>query len=180
MNSFFALFYSLSFFIILFLLTLYLIKQIFNTQLLEKNIKSLQNKIKLDEVCYEDFYRLGQFYLQKKFYNKAILTFRKALKIWNINDKIGIASLSNTIGFTYFKLKKYRFAIYYYKIALKIIPDYILALKNLAYLYESTGLLSEAKDQYDTSLLLDPKNEFFINRLKLIERQLIFQTSQEE
>lgn len=177
MNTFFALFYSIAFFLILFLLALYLIKQIFNTQSLEKKIKLLQNKIKREQGSYEDLYRLGQFYLQKKFYNKAILTLREALKIWNINDKIGIASLSNTIGFTYFKLKKYTFAIYYYKIALKIIPDYLLAIKNLAYVYESIGLLNEAKEEYKKSLSLDPRNEFFTSRSKIVDRQLKFRTS---
>lgn len=91
-----------------------------------------------------------------------------------MDDKIGIASLSNTIGFTYFKLKEYPFAIYYYKIALKIIPDYLLAIKNLAYAYESIGLLNEAKEQYKNSLSLDPKNDFFNSRSKIVDRQLEF------
>lgn len=168
----YALLYSIILFFILIFITLYLVRQIVNTQVIEKKIKKLQKKKKP-----EDLYMLGQLYLQKKLFNRAIIVFREALKTWNSNDKIGIASLMNMIGFTYFKLKKYRFAIYFYKVAIQIAPDYLIALKNLAFVYESINLFQEASNHYRTCLLLEPDNKFFSSRIKMLDRQLFLKST---
>ena len=173
MNSIFAITYSLILFTILLILSIYILRQITNTKKIEQIISQLQNTTKNGSPSYNDFYRLGQLYLGKKLFNKAILLFRQALKLWDINDKIGIGSLSNTIGFTYVKLKKYDFAIYYYKIALQILPDYILAWKNLGYVYELVGLKNEAYQCYKKILFFEPQNPYINSKLKLLERALI-------
>ena len=180
MNSIFATIYSIILFIILLILSLYIIRQIINTQKGERAIISLQNDTKKDSVSYSELYKLGQLYLQRKLFNKAILIFRQALKLWDINDKIGIGSLSNTIGFTYFKLKKYKFAIYYYKVALNILPDYTLAWKNLAYVYELINLKKEAYICYQKILLFDPQNSYIDSKIKLLKRSLSFSSSNDE
>ena len=86
----------------------------------------------------------------KKIYDKAINLFRKALKYWDENDKIGLGSLYNTLGFTYFKLKQYEEAIYYYSQAIKLLPDYTLALTNLGLVYENKQMYKEAYNTYFT------------------------------
>nr|QWK43626.1 hypothetical protein [Desmarestia aculeata] len=174
MNSFFPLIYSITLFFILFIISFYLIKQIVNTQKVEKKIIDLQDSIKTDKASYEIFYKLGQLYLKKKLFYKAILLFRRALKTWNTNDKIALGSLYNTIGFTYFELKQYDLAIYYYKIAIKIIPDYTLALTNLAYAYEKMNLYSEAYDCYKTTLVWNPKNELASSRILTVKRKVAY------
>ena len=136
MNSIFPLFYSIALFFFLSLISYYILKQIINTQKLEKKIFSLQELVKKDTPSYEDCYQLGQLYLRKKLFLKAIVIFRKALKLWDPNDKIGLGNLYNAIGFTFFNLEEYNYAIYYYQIALKIIPDHTLALVNLGYCFE--------------------------------------------
>lgn len=172
MNSFFPLIYSIILFFILFLISFYLVKQISNTQKVEKKIIDLQENIKTNKASYEAFYKLGQLYLKKKLFYKAILLFRRALKSWNTNDKIGLGSLYNTIGFTYFELKQYELAIYYYKIAIKIIPDYTLALTNLAYTYEKMNLYTKAYDCYETTLTWNPKNQLASSRILGVKRKL--------
>ena len=172
MNSSYALFYSILLFLILILISFYIFQKIINIQLVERKIKSLQQKDKNADLDSENLYKLGQLFLQKKLFNKALLLFHRALLIWDLNDKIGLASLINTIGVTYFQLKKYKFAIYYYEVAIKIIPDYILILKNLAFIYESTKIFPKAKKCYTDCLLLEPNNKFFIERITLINRQL--------
>nr|QWK41779.1 hypothetical protein [Protohalopteris sp.] len=148
MNSLFPLLYSIVLFLILLIISSYVIQQVNNTQKAEKKIMVLQKNIQSNRFSYQDNYKLGQLYLKKKLFSKAILLFREALKTWDFNDKIGLGSLYNTIGFTYFKLKQYDFAIYYYQIAIKILPDYALALKNLAYTYEKVSLYNEAFNFY--------------------------------
>jgi len=172
MNSFFPLIYSITLFFILFLISFYLVKQISNTQNVEKKIINLQDNIKTNKASYESFYKLGQLYLKKKLFYKAILLFRRALKTWNTNDKIGLGSLYNTIGFTYFELKQYDLAIYYYKIAIKIIPDYTLALTNLAYTYEKMNLYVKAYDCYKTTLVWNPQNQLASSRILGVKRKL--------
>lgn len=172
MNSFYAIFYSTLFFFILFFLSIYIIKQIINNQLIEKKIKFLENKKQTNDNA-EDSYRLGQLYLQKKLFNRCLILLDQALQSWDLNDRIGLASLINTIGFVYFKLNKYDLSIYYYRIAIKILPDFVIAIKNLAFAYESKKLFNEALNYYNICLSFQPNNSFFINKLKYIKRQLL-------
>nr|YP_011005672.1 hypothetical protein V2479_pgp020 [Cutleria multifida]WAM62676.1 hypothetical protein [Cutleria multifida] len=176
MNSLFPLIYSVALFFFLSCISFFLIKQIRNTQKLEKKIFELQEIIKKNDTSYESYYKLGQLYLKKKLFSKSILLFRKTLKIWNKNDKIGLGSLYNTIGFTYFTLKEYNLAIYYYKIAIKILPDYTLALINLGYASEKCNLIMDSYNYYKKALVFDPNNILASKRLlivkKLINRRL--------
>ncbi|CAL8412580.1 unnamed protein product [Dictyota dichotoma] len=172
MNLSYAFFYSVLLFFILLLISFYIFQKIINIQLIEIKIKKLQQKDKNVDLNCEDLYKLGQLFLQKRLFNKALLLFHQALLLWDLNDKIGLASLINTIGVTYFQLKKYKNSIYYYKIAIKIIPDYILILKNLAFVYESTKKFSKAKKYYNDCLIIQPNSKFFIDRLNFINRQL--------
>ena len=104
-------------------------------------------------------FKLGQLYLRKKIYNKAIEEFRACFKTWDKNDKLGIASLFNTLGFTYYQLKEYDIAVYYYKIALTVTPDYVTSLTNLAYLYQSQNQTSELQSVYSKLILFEPDSK---------------------
>nr|YP_011006655.1 hypothetical protein V2488_pgp021 [Halosiphon tomentosus]WAM63800.1 hypothetical protein [Halosiphon tomentosus] len=172
MNSLFPLIYSTALFSFLSLISYFLIKQISNTQKLEKKIFELQEIIKKNDSYYEASYKLGQLYLKKKLFSKAILLFRKTLKTWDTNDKIGLGSLYNTIGFTYFTLEEYNLAIYYYEIAVEILPDYTLALTNLGYAYEKANLVLESYNSYKKALFYDPKNNLASERM-LITKKLL-------
>nr|YP_011005315.1 hypothetical protein V2475_pgp101 [Chorda asiatica]QWK43059.1 hypothetical protein [Chorda asiatica]WAM62178.1 hypothetical protein [Chorda asiatica] len=171
MNSLFPLIYSTVLFIFLFIISFFILKQISNTQKIEKKIVKLQENVKANNTSYEAFYKLGQLYLKKKLFYKAILLFRQALKIWNPDDKIGLGSLYNTIGFTFFTLKQYSLAKYYYSIAIEILPDYTLALTNLAYTYEKLNLLGEAYNCYKSTLLWDPENKIASSRILVVEKK---------
>ena len=169
MNSLFPLIYSVTLFLFLCLISYFLIKQIIDIQKLERKIFDLQENIKNDNTSYETYYKLGQLYLKKKLFSKAILLFRKTLKLINKNDTIGLGSLYNTLGFTYFTLKKYSLAIYYYEIAVQILPDYTLSLINLAYAYEKQNLISKAYDCYRIASVYDPENKLILRRIRIVE-----------
>ena len=70
MNSLFPLVYSIALFVFLFIISFYILKQITNTQKLEKKIFRLQESVKKDNVSYETFYKLGQLYLKKNYFIK--------------------------------------------------------------------------------------------------------------
>ena len=95
--------------------------------------------------------------------------FRNSLKYWDFNDKLGLGSLYNTLGFTYFKLKQYEDAAYYYCQAIRLLPDYTLALTNLGLVYESQEKYKEAYEIYNQVLVFDCKNETASSRLPLVE-----------
>ncbi|CAN0359623.1 unnamed protein product [Pylaiella littoralis] len=172
MNSIFPLFYSIALFFFLSMISYYILKQIINTQKLEKKIFDLQELIKTDAPCYEDCYQLGQLYLRKKLFLKAIVVFRKALKLWDPNDKIGLGNLYNAIGFTFFNLEEYDFAIYYYQIVLKIIPDHTLALINLGYSFEKINSIIKGYHCYKTALFWDPPNKLASTRFLTVEKKI--------
>lgn len=172
MNSIFPLFYSIALFFFLFFISFYILKQIINTQKLEKKIFYLQELVKKDDLYHEDCYQLGQLYLRKKLFLKAIVVFRKALKLWDPNDIIGLGNLYNAIGFTFFNLEEYDYAIYYYKIAVQIIPDHTLALINLGYAFEKINSFVTGYNCYRAALFWDTSNDLASTRFSSIEKKL--------
>lgn len=169
MISIFPLLYSSILFIGLAIICFYLVGLLKMTQKVEKRISILENRLQNDEQSSDDFYKLGQIYLRKKIYDKAINLFRQALKNWDENDKIGLGSLYNTLGFTYFKLKEYEQAIYYYTQAIKLLPDYTLALTNLGLVYENKQLYREAYQTYLKALVYENQNKIAKTRLPIMK-----------
>ena len=169
MNSIFPLVYSSILFISLIIICSYLIGQLKMTQKVEKRLSILEKRLQNDNNSSDNNYKLGQIYLSKKIYDKAISLFRKALKYWDQNDKIGLGSLYNTLGFTYFKLKQYEQSIYYYTQAIKLLPDYTLALTNLGLVYENKQMYKEAYNTYFSVLTYENKNKIANSRLPVVK-----------
>ena len=176
MKAIFPIIYSLLLFVSLSLITVYLFGQIRLTRKAEKKLLALEQKIYKKNNTYEDLYKLGQIYLGKKNYNKAITLFRESLKEWNLNDKIGLASIYNTLGFTYFKLEQYDYAIYYYNRAIEIIPDYILALTNLGFCYEERKNYEQALSTYNQILNFDQNNRKVNEKLLTLQSKIRLRT----
>lgn len=166
------LFYSLTLFLLLIFLGYFLFKQIYLTQKFEQILKTLKNRTTLNENSYEDCYKLGQLYLRKKNYTNAIIFFQRCLKCWDLNDIIGLSSLYNTIGFMYFNLKDYDYAIYYYKKALYLLPDYRVTLINLAVTYENLQMFKKAYYLYLKVLDYYPNNKIANSAILTLEKKL--------
>ena len=67
------------------------------------------------------------------------------------------------------------FAIYYYKKAISTIPNYTIALNNLAYAYEKKKMISQAIEVY--KLVLQYNKENTIATEKLISLSKRYKTS---
>ena len=119
----------------------------------------LKSSVDYGNASYEDFFLLGQIFLQKKDYNECIKNFISSLSNWDPNDKLGIACCLNTLGVTYFKIGEYEYAYYYYSEALKIFPNYLKALDNLALLYEMRREDEQACLLYQKLWHLDKTNQ---------------------
>lgn len=157
---------------ILTFITVFLFKQIFQKRKIEKALSELQVKVKSNDANGEDHYLLGTIYLSKKLFDQAILQFRYALKLWDKEDKEGIANLYNTVGFTYSESNQYDLAIYYYNEAIKNLSNYTIALNNLGYAYEKKGELVDALKMYKAVINYDKKNEVALNRLQILKRRI--------
>ena len=169
MQSIFPLLYSFILFLSFIIIFLYLLGQLRMRQKVEKRIIILEDKLQTDQRFSNNFYRLGQIYLRKNFYEKAINLFRQSLDDWDINDKIGLGSLYNTLGFTYFKLKQYEYAKYYYLQAIKLLPDYTLALTNLGLIYETNKMYLEAYNTYSRVLYYEYNNKIALSRILVVK-----------
>jgi tetratricopeptide (TPR) repeat protein len=153
-------------------LAFFLIQEILKKRKLETNLYDLQKKVRENKATGIDHYLLGTLYLSKKLFDQAIIQFRYALKIWNTNDKTGLANLYNTIGFTYFESDQYDLAIYYYKEAIKNLDNYTTAWNNLGYAYEKRKMLLEALESYKVVLSYDNDNEIASGRFQILERKV--------
>jgi len=139
---------------ILIISSIFLITQIILKQKLEKTLVKLQST-----KYFKNNFKLGQIYLRKNIYNKAIDEFRLSFQNWEKEDRLGLASLFNTLGFTYYKLKEYEIATYYYKIAIQLTPDYLTCLINLAYIYQIQNRLTKLQNILNQIYKYDPNNK---------------------
>jgi|TARA_B110000261_G_scaffold164346_1_gene213476 tetratricopeptide (TPR) repeat protein len=156
---------------VLLLLVIFLFRQIFQKKQVEDALSELQRKVRSKNATSEDYYLLGTIYLSKKLFDQAIIQFRYALKLWDKNDREGIANLYNTVGFTYSESNQYDLAIYYYSEAIKNLSNYTTALNNLGYAYEKQGNFGEAIKTYKAVISYNEDNEVATNRLQLLKRR---------
>jgi tetratricopeptide (TPR) repeat protein len=147
-------------------------KEVIKKRNIELQLAELQNKIRTKECGYEDYYNLGKIYLSKKLFDQAIIQFRYALKLWDVEDKKGLANLYNTVGFTYAETEQYEIAIYYYQEAIKCINNYVAALNNLGFAYEKKQLIYEAIKIYEKVLYYDFENEIATSRMLVLNRRI--------
>jgi len=137
---------------------LFVLRQIFRTRKLESQLSKLQKKINNEKGSPEDYYELGSIYLDKKLYSQAVQLFQKALKFKGLEPD-NLALIYNALGFAYAALEQYDLAIRQYKQALKLQPEYVVALNNLGYSYEQKNLTAQALEAYETALKYEPNNQ---------------------
>ena len=154
------------------LLLFFLLKQIFQKREKENELSLLQEKFRAGNITYTEHYSLGVIYLSKKLFDQAIIQLSYALKKWDPLDTIGLSNLYNTIGFTYFESEQFDLSIYYYQEAIKLIPDYLIALNNLAYAHEKKKSLEDAINTYKKVLIYDEKNTIANEKIQSLSRRV--------
>jgi len=92
--------------------------------------------------------------------------------MWDQTDKEGLASLYNTVGFTYAETQQYDIAIYYYQEAIKYVTNYIAALNNLGFAYEKKQAINEALKTYQQVINFEPENEIATSRIQILSRRV--------
>jgi len=147
-------------------------RQVLKTRKLESTFTRLRSKLNKDKdkCTVQEYYELGSIYSEKKVFSQAIALFQKALKASETEEEENIAPIYNALGYAYFAQEQYDLAIRQYKEAIKLQPDYIVALNNLGHAYERKKLHSQALDMYEEVLKLVPKNSTAKRRAESLRR----------
>lgn len=106
-----------------------------------------------------DYMKIGDEYYKKADYKNAIKWFKKSLR----EDKDPF--LCNLIGHLYSKINKYKNInkqIYYFKKAIEIKPDYVNAIRNLAFAYNRAEETEKSIEYFEKVIELGPITDDYV------------------
>ncbi|WP_413173579.1 tetratricopeptide repeat protein [Anabaena azotica] len=145
-------------------------REIFKTRKLENSLSKLKTKLTKEKGTAQEYYELASIYSEKKVFTQAIPLFQKALKAAEEEGEENIAPVYNGLGYVYFAQEQYDLAIRQYKEALKLKPDYVVALNNLGHAYEKKKLSAQALEMYEEALKFAPNNPTAKRRAESLRR----------
>lgn len=151
----------------------FLVQQIIKTRRVESKFSKLQNKLKQEKGTAADYYELGSIYLDKRMFVQSLGLFQKAMKAGTDLEPENLALIYNGLGFAYFSQEQYDLAIRQYKEALKLNPEYVVALNNLAFAYEKKQLTNQALQTYEEVLKYDENNSIAKSRVESLRKRFI-------
>lgn len=158
---------------LLLIVAVVLLRQIIKSRKLESRFSQLQNKLKKQKGNAQEYYELAGIYLDKKLFVQAVELLQKALKFGEEIEDENKALIFNALGFAYFSQEQYDIAIRNYKEAIKLYPEYTVALNNLGNVYEKKQLTAQALEVYQKCLEFDPKNTIAMKRVESLEKRFV-------
>ena len=163
--------YLIILFALLIIISVFVFRQFLKTRREEITLVNFEQKgIDYFESAPE-LYEFGSIQIKKRLYPQATKTFLKAIEYAQDETQEGKAIIENALGFSYSAQKDYKKAIKYYKSALKLLPEYIVALNNLASAQQSLLEFNEAYSIYQQVLKIDPKNKTALKKSKELEKR---------
>lgn len=158
---------------ILVLAAIYILREVIKTRKQESTFSRLQAKLQNEKGSAEEYYELGSLYLDKKLFVQSISLLQRALKVDKKLPEENQALIHNAMGYAYFAQEQYDIAIRQYKEALKLYPEYVVALNNLGNVYEKKQMIAKAVETYRQVLELDPENKTAKQRSVSLEKRLV-------
>lgn len=150
-----------------------LLRQIIKTRKVENRFSTLQDKLKNEKGTAQEYYELAVIYLDKKLFVQGVKLLERAIKLEKQLEPENRALMYNALGFAHFSQEKYDIAIRNYKEAIKLYPEYTIALNNLGNVYEKKLLVTQALDCYKQTLQSEPKNAIALKRVESLEKRLV-------
>jgi tetratricopeptide (TPR) repeat protein len=150
----------------------FVVRQVLKTRRIENTLSRLQARLAKEKGTAQEYYELGSLLLDKKLYTQSALYLQQALKQLSDDEGENAAVIYNALGYTYFAQEQYDLAIRNYKEALKIAPEYVTALNNLAHSYERKQLTAQALESYKAALALEPQNATARRRADSLKKRL--------
>ena len=151
--------------------------EIIKTRRSESVFSRLQKKLKQEKGTALEYYELGSLYLDKKLFVQSIGLFQKALKAEKKLEPENQALIHNAMGYAYFAQEQYDIAIRQYKEALKLYPEYVVALNNLGNVYEKKQMTVKALETYEQALKYEPKNNTAKRRAESLRKRFVTSSS---
>jgi tetratricopeptide (TPR) repeat protein len=151
----------------------FLLRQIFKTRKIETTFSRLQKKLQQQKGTALEYYELGSLLLDKKLFVQSINILQKALKAEGEIEPENKALIYNALGYAYFGQEQYELAIRNYKEALKLYPEYTIALNNLANVYERKQMMVKAIETYEETLKIDPNNAVAKRRTEALRKRFV-------
>lgn len=145
-------------------------RQVLKTRKTENSLERLKNKLTKEKGSAQEYYELASIYSEKKVFSQAITLYQKAIKAAEEEEEKDIAPVYNALGYVYFCQDQYDLAIRQYKEAIKLKPDYVTALNNLAHAYEKKKLPSQALQTYQEAVKFNPSNSIAKRRIQSLKR----------
>lgn len=154
-------------------LAIFVFWEIFKSRRLESRFSKLQKKLQKEKGTPQEYYELGSLYLDKKLYVQSVSLLQKALKTGEKIEAENKALIYNALGFAYFSQEQTDLAIRNYKDAIKLYPEYAIALNNLANAYEKKQMIPQAVETYEQTLKCDPNNKVAKRRADSLRKRLV-------
>ncbi len=150
----------------------FVVRQVWVTRRVEVTLSDLQTKVSQQKGNALEYYELGSLLLDKKLFAQASTYLKKALKELPDDEVENSVLVHNALGYAYFAQEQFDLAIRQYNEALKIRPDYVTALNNLAHSYERKQLMPQALETYEKSLAVEPTNATAQRRAESLRKRL--------
>ncbi len=154
-------------------LAIFLFLQIIKTRRTENRFYKLQKKLQNEKGTAQEYYELASLYLDKKLYVQAVNLLQKGFKTGAKIEPENKALMYNALGFAYFSQEQLDLAIRNYKDAIKLYPDYVIALNNLGNAYEKKQMIAKAVEAYEETLQFDENNKIAKRRAELLKKRLV-------
>jgi tetratricopeptide (TPR) repeat protein len=151
----------------------FVFRQLLKTRRIESTLSRLQGKLNQEKGTAQEYFELGSILLSKNLATQAIAQFQKALRAAEVEAEPNVSPIFNAIGYGHFIQEQYDLAIRNYKEALKVNPNYVTALNNLAHAYEKKNLTSQALEVYEQALEQDPKNKTAKRRASSLSKRYL-------
>ncbi len=158
----------------------YILREVIKTRQQESRFSRLQKKLKQQKGTAKEYYELGSLYLDKKLFVQSVTLLQKALKADKDLEPENIALIHNALGYAYFAQEQYDIAIRQYKEALKLYPEYVIALNNLGNVYEKKQMIVKAVETYKEALKYEPENKIAKRRAESLEKRLVTSNSKND
>ena len=151
--------YLIILFVILVIISIFVFRQFLRTRKDESSLVKFEQKglNAIDKAS--ELYEFGSIQIKKRLYSEATRTFLKAIENYEEEPNEAKAIIQNALGFSYAAQNEFKKAIKHYNTAIKSLPEYTIALNNLA----------SAHETYKKVLVIDPTNKTALKKTKELE-----------
>ena len=163
--------YLIILFIVLIIISIFVFRQFLRTRKEELNLVKFEQKGLNSLTKASELYEFGSIQIKKRLYTEASKTFLKAVESYDNEPDEAKAIIENALGFSYAAQNEFKKAIKHYNSAIKSLPEYTVALNNLASSQQRLLEYDLAYATYKKVLVIDPNNKTAIKKRKELEKR---------